>query len=222
VTLTMKSVTMSSNAVTRPGYHLGRTPANKGLTYPPEILTPHEAVALLRACSTVAPTGLRNGALIAVMYRGGLRLGEALALLSKDIDQERGMLSVLHGKGDRHRVVGLDPGAMAIVGRWADRRMVLGLNGRAPFFCTLDGAPLKPSYVRTLLPRLASRAGIEKRVHPHGLRHTHAFELMIEGVPVSVIQKQLGHASLATTDRYLRHVAPTDVIVAMQERTWSV
>ena len=81
---------------------------------------------------------------------------------------------------------------------------------------------MKGSYVRTLLPRLADKAGIEKRVHPHGLRHTHAFELMMEGVPVPIIQQQLGHASLATTDRYLRHIAPRDVVMAMQARDWTV
>ena len=81
---------------------------------------------------------------------------------------------------------------------------------------------MKPSYVRTMLNRLADRAGIEKRVHPHGLRHTHSFELMMEGVPVPVIRQQLGHASLATTDRYLRHLAPKDVVEVMQRREWTV
>lgn len=75
--------------------------------------------------------------------------------------------------------------------------------------------------MRTLLPRLAARAGVTKRVHPHGLRHTLAFELMMEGVPVPIIQRQLGHASLATTQRYLDHIAPKDVIEAMQARVWA-
>jgi integrase len=69
---------------------------------------------------------------------------------------------------------------------------------------------------------LARKAGIEKRVHPHGLRHTHAYELMMEGVPVPIIQQQLGHSSLATTDRYVGHLAPIDLIARMQEREWDV
>jgi integrase len=73
-----------------------------------------------------------------------------------------------------------------------------------------------------LLPRLAAKVGIDKRVHPHGLRHCLAYELMMEGVPVPIIQRQLGHASLATTDRYLRTIAPSDVIEAMQRRAWAV
>ena len=212
-----------SSPVTEKGYHQGRVPANKGCRLPPEILTESEARDLIRACSNRAPTGIRNRALISLMYRGGLRISEALALRSKDIDSDRGTVAVLHGKGDTSRVVGLDPGALALVLRWADRRKALGLNdGHTPFICTLKGTNLKPSYVRSLLPRLAQRAGIIKRVHPHGLRHTHAFELMMEGTPVPIIQRQLGHASLATTDRYLRHIAPADVIAHMQARDWSV
>ncbi len=60
--------------------------------------------------------------------------------------------------------------------------------------------------MRALLPRLARKAGIEKRVHAHDLRHTHAFELACEGHPLHVIQAQLGHTSLATTDRYVQGV----------------
>jgi site-specific recombinase XerD len=110
---------------------------------------------------------------------------------------------------------------MAIIMRWVEARKQLGVDGRKPLFCTLQGKELKPSYVRTMLVRVAHKAGIEKRVHPHGLRHTHSYELMMEGVAVPVIRQQLGHASLATTDRYLRHIAPKDVIDVMQRRDWS-
>jgi site-specific recombinase XerD len=80
---------------------------------------------------------------------------------------------------------------------------------------------MSPSQVRTALPRLARRAGISKRVHPHGLRHTHAYELMMEGVPMAIIQRQLGHLSLATTNTYLAHIAPKEVIEAIGKREWS-
>ena len=207
--------------VTDVGHHAGRTAPNKGRTFPPEVLTEEEVRALIRACSSRAPTGIRNRALITVMYRGGLRLGETLALKPKDVDPDRGTITVLHGKGDRRRTVGVDPGAMAIIMRWVEVRKQLGVDGRKALFCTLQGSALKPSYVRTMLVRVAGKAGIDKRVHPLGLRHTHSYELMMEGVPVPVIQQQLGHASLATTDRYLRHIAPKDVIEVMQRREWS-
>ena len=70
-----------------------------------------------------------------------------------------------------------------------------------------------------MLQRLAAKAGIEKRVHPHGLRHAHAAELA-EGTSVRLIQQQLGHASLAITDRYLRSIAPEEAIAAVRARSW--
>src|SRR2546422_7618164 len=115
-----------------------------------------------------------------------------------------------------------DPGAFAVVERWLDKRAALGINGRAPLLCTLKGQPVASAYVRGLMPRLARRAGIEKRVHPHGLRHTHAAELAFEGAPMNLIQAQLGHSSLATTSRYLAHIAPAELVKAMQARTWSL
>lgn len=66
-----------------------------------------------------------------------------------------------------------------------------------------------------------ARAGVERRVHAHGLRHTHAAELAREGVAVNVIRDALGHTSLAVTDRYLRDVAPQHVIDTMRARTWA-
>jgi site-specific recombinase XerD len=208
--------------VTRPGYHAGRTPGNKGRTYPAEVLTPGEVRRLLARCSQTSATGTRYRALITVMYRAGLRCSEALALHLKDVDLRVGSITVLHGKGDRRRTVGIDPGAARIVAVWLEYRSRLDLPGDAPLFCTLRGRPIPPSQIRTLLPRLARRAGITKRVHPHGLRHTHAFELMMEGVPMPVIQAQLGHASLATTDTYLSHIAPKQVIETIRERQWDL
>ena len=86
----------------------------------------------------------------------------------------------------------------------------------------LDGHPLQASYVRALLPRLERKVGIEKRVHPHGLRHTCAAALVIEGAPVPLIQQQLGHASLHTTTVYLRHIAPVELVEKMRTRNWTL
>ena len=176
-------------------------PANKGKKLPPEPLTPDEVRSLINACSSRAPTGIRNRALLVVLYRGGLRISEALGLAPKDLDRDAGTIRVLRGKGKTNRLVGLDPGAWAIVQLWLERRTQLHVPKRAPVFCTLSGEPMKTPYVRALLPRLARRAGIQKRCHPHGLRHSFAFELANEAVPVHLIQQQLGHASLLTTDK---------------------
>jgi site-specific recombinase XerD len=156
------------------------------------------------------------------MYRAGLRVSEALELMPKDLDINDGWLRVLHGKGDHSRLVGLDTGALAVLQVWLDRRAALGLNGRQPIFCTLKGKPLKTGYVRTLLPRLARKAGIERRVHPHALRHSFSFELAGEGVPMHQIQAQLGHSCLSTTSRYISHLNPTAVVATMRAREWNL
>jgi site-specific recombinase XerD len=192
----------------------------KGRTFPPEIYSREEMKQLITACSHRAPTGIRNRALIVIGYRAGLRITEALALRPKDVDTKNGVVRILKGKGKKARTVGLDPGACAIVDRWLDLRQQLGFNGRQHLLCTLKGEQLKPSYVRTLMPRLGQKAGIDKRVHFHGLRHTFAWELSEEGIPVAKIQKLLGHANLAITGQYLAHIAPHDLIDSIRQREW--
>ena len=197
-------------------------PSNKGQKYPAEVLTDDEVRRLIQVCSTRAPTGVRNRALIVMIYRGGLRIAEALALLPKDVNPDAGTVRILRGKGRKARTIGLDPGAMAVIQRWLDVRAKLGIKRRAPLFCTLKGKPILSAYIRSMLPRIARKGGLEKRVHAHGLRHTHAAQLASEGVPVNVIQRQLGHSNAATTSRYLDHIAPKEVIETMQQRTWSL
>ncbi len=187
---------------------------------PPEVLDDNEVRALMAACSPVAPSGLRNRALIAILYRGGLRVSEALSLRPKDVDRATGALRVLFGKGGRARTAGLDPGALAVLRRWMDARRQWSVNGVHPIFCTRSGRPTTTAYIRRLLPRLGRKAGIEKRVHAHGLRHTHAAQLRAEGVDIGIISKQLGHRSIATTARYLDHIAPVAVVEAIRAREW--
>lgn len=185
-----------------------------------EVLTPAEVVALIKECSTRYPTGRRNRALLTLLYRSGIRINEALDLMPKDLDLHAGTIVVLHGKGDRRRVLGLDQAAQAAMRSWERTRSTLGLGKKAPLFCTMKGSRIDSSYIRQLLPRLAKKAGIEKRVHAHGLRHTLAAEMAQEGVPMHVLQQVLGHTSLRTTSRYVDHLLPTEVIAAMQRRDW--
>ena len=83
------------------------------------------------------------------------------------------------------------------------------------------GDSLSCDYVRVMLKRLAAGAGIDKRVHAHGLRRTHAAQLRAEGVDIAIISRQLGHASITTTARYLDHLAPRAVIEAIRGRSWT-
>lgn len=212
---------MPSDKPGPPPPEFGSTPANKGKRYPAEILTPDEFRRILAEIPTHTWLGRRNRALIVVMYRAGLRHSEALWLRPHHIDLDTGVIQVLHGKGDKRRTVGIDSGACAVIAEWIEVRKNKAIPPGAPLFPSGTGRLLARSYLRTVLPKLAARAGVDKRVHPHGLRHTHAYELMMEGVEMPIIQRQLGHTSLATTDRYLNHIAPRQVIEAMAKREWS-
>ena len=197
-------------------------PANKGRKLPPELLTPEDVRALLGACSAKAPTGVRNRALVVTLYRAGLRLDEALTLLPADVDTAAGVIHVGRRTGVHAREAGIDRGALGVVRLWLRARASLGLGAESPLFCTLSGGPIHPAYVRQLLPRLAEKAGIHKRVHAQGLRYSHAAELAAEGMPAELIQAQLGHESLASTDRYLRRMSHEERLNAVQRREWRV
>jgi integrase/recombinase XerD len=212
---------MNAKATSRE-YPVAWAPSNKGKRYPPEVLTRTEVRSLLDACAASPDTELRNRALLTVMYRTGLRCTEALSLTPKDIDFASMSIRVLFGKGGQARTVGVDPGALAIVQCWVDERSRRGFTETQALFCTRSGKAILASYVRHFMTRLGKRAGISKRVHAHGLRHTHAYELLMEGISIPIIQRQLGHSSLATTDVYLSHIAPKQVIEAISNREWTI
>lgn len=224
--------------IVQPGYRKGQHPANYGLTFPVETLTRAEIERLLTFMGR-GPCGHRNRALVVLMWRAGLRISEALALLPKDIDRQAGTVTVLRGKGrkrvGKRRQVGIDSYALAMLERWLAARAELGLSnpGRAPVFCCVDirtrGKAMYSSYVRDMLKKRGEQAGIGggnvadgthwgKRVHPHAFRHTMAFEMLMEREPLGVIRDQLGHAHLATTLRYCDHLAPAVAIQAMHAR----
>lgn len=200
----------------------GDEPGNKGRRFPPEVLTTEEVGAIIAGCSATAPTGIRNRALLMLLYRSGLRVAEAVGdgrrgippLKLADVSLSAHTIRVLHGKGDRATTRGFHPSATDALARWMDTRKAMGIRG--PLFCTLDGGPLHAQYVRSMLHRLAAAASIEKRVHPHGLRHTFADELRRSGVDVVTISKLLGHSSVAVTARYLDHLTNHQAIAALE------
>lgn len=188
------------------------------MRYPIEVLTRREVQALLEACGKEKWTDRRNYALIMVLYRSGLRLAEALALRPCDVELERGSIRVLNGKGGRARTVGIDPLGAQVLRVWIDEHQTLGNSHGDRLFMTASGRVLTQGYLRRKLPELGVQAKIHKRVHAHGLRHTHAAELRAEGIDIAVIKLQLGHNSLLTTIKYLDHLEPESVVVAIGER----
>jgi site-specific recombinase XerD len=204
--------------VTMPGYHAGRPPGNKGMRYPADPPTVDEIVAVMRHTPNDRH-GWRIRAMIVVLWRAGLRVQEALALAEHDLDQRRGSVLVRSGKGRRRREVGMDDWGWEQLRPWLAARTELPVG---PLFCVIDGRtcgrPWSAAAVRSELRRLAVRAGVRRRFAPHQLRHAHALELAREGVPLNIIQRQLGHANLGTTSIYLQGINPEEIITAVRTR----
>lgn len=206
--------------VTERGYRRGVEPANKGCTYPPEPLTAGEVLALMEACPARAPFGVRDRAVIALLWRSGLRISEALALRAQDLNREACTVTVRCGKGGKYRVSGMDPFGWEQLDRWLEMRAGYPAG---PVFCIVEGAtkgvrPMGAPYFRKALKRLAVEAGVVKRVHPHGFRHSHACDLAGEGVLLHLVSRQLGHSNLGTTATYLAGIAPVEVVNAVAAR----
>jgi site-specific recombinase XerD len=153
--------------------------------------------------------GWRLRAMIIVLWRAGLRVQEALALAENDLDPRRGSLLVRNGKGGRRREVGMDEWGWEQLPPWLSARAGLPVG---PLFCIIDGPtrgrPWSGAAVRSEFRRTAANAGVRRRFAPHQLRHAHALELAREGVPLNIIERQLGRANLGTTSIYLQAGTP--------------
>ncbi len=198
-------------------FHLGRAPGNKAMRYPADPPRVEEIVAVMRQAGS-GVHGDRARGLIVVLWRAGLRISEALHLHESDLEPCRGALLVREGKGGRRREVGMTTGAGSNCGPgWAG-----DLDAYRPLFRVIDGPtrgrPWAALAVRIQLRRLAAESGIRRRFAPHQLRHAHAVEMAREGVPLNVIQRQLGHANLRVTSIYLQGIDSAEIINAVHAR----
>lgn len=188
--------------------------ANKGRKFPPEIYTSEEIEKLLRAFPCTK-TGIRNRALVATYAYSALRCAEAIDLTPSDINLVECSVLVRSGKGEKRRLVGISAKAVPFIEDWLQCR-----PSSKHLFCTRGGTRLAESYVRWMLKRAAERAGIEHRMHVHGLRHTAIVHAVEAGLSIRLAQRQLGHSSLNTTDVYLNHLKPMAVIEGMRGLEW--
>ena len=189
----------------------------------PQPLSRDDAKALLAACSNTT-AGIRDRAVFATLYRGGTRISATLQIRPSDIDWERRLVTIHTDKGGKGRTIALDAAVLDILKVWAERRKSLGINGHHPFFCAVNkqamGNHLDSSHYRHKIKNLGKKAGIERRCHLHGLRHTAASELLEEGFDLATIAGQLGHAHMSTTSRYLHQLRPDLMNEKLKERTW--
>ena len=189
---------------TMPGYHRGRPPRNKGEQHPADPPTVEEIVAVMSAVGDRSD-GHRLRALVVLLWRAGLRISEALALQESDLGRARGAVLVRRGKGGTRREVGMDRWAWDQLDPWLEirRELPIGALLRVIHGPTA-GRRWEASAARKQLHHAARAAGVRRRFAPHQLRHAHAVEMAHEGVPVVLIQRQLGHANLGITSIYLQ------------------
>lgn len=172
----------------------------------PRLLRSDEAVALIEAVEPEGPLGLRDRAMLEVLYGGGLRVTELVGLPLSGLDLRAGMLRVM-GKGSRERIVPLGEPAAQAIAQWLDlgRPQLARASGPScdAVFLSRRGSAMTRQNFFTRLRGIARRAGIdEARVSPHVLRHAFATDLLEGGADLRAVQTMLGHADLSTTQIY--------------------
>ncbi len=169
----------------------------------PDTLNEAEVDRLLAIELPATPRGLRDRALLEVLYASGLRASEIMGLRLESFLREEGLLRVL-GKGDKERVVPVGGSAVAALDAWLARgrpKLVKPRTG-GELFLGEHGRRLTTARLWQIVQEMAKLAGIEKRIWPHLLRHSFATHLLGRGADLRAIQEMLGHASLGTTQVY--------------------
>lgn len=177
----------------------------------PAVLTPAEQNLLLAVPNKKVATGLRNYAMLKLFLNLGLRVSEAIDLKVDDIDWQSGKLTVVQGKGGRDRVLWLADEDLELLSSWLAKRPAAG----SYLFTTREGGRISDRYVRKFVKNYARKKKIGKDVHPHALRHTFATDLLRKTGNIRMVQKALGHASLATTMLYT-HVFDQELEAALK------
>lgn len=173
----------------------------------PKSLTESEVEALLQAPDATRFLGLRDRAMLELLYASGLRVSELIALLVSQLNLRQGVLRVV-GKGDKERLVPLGEEAADWLVRYLEQTRPVLLRGRMSdaLFVTQRGTSMTRQAFWYLIKRYARRAGITASLSPHGLRHSFATHLLNHGADLRVLQMLLGHSNLSTTQIYT-HVA---------------
>ena len=169
----------------------------------PTVLSTAQIDRLLAAPDTTRIAGLRDRAILELLYGCGLRVSELTALDPPDLDPRSATLRV-RGKGDKERMVPVGKPALRAVEdyRRTARPELLGKRPCAALFLNARGGRLSRVSVWSLIKSAARGAGLGKEITPHSLRHTYATHLLEGGADLRVVQELLGHASITTTEIY--------------------
>lgn len=179
----------------------------------PGALNIDERELLLDQPSRRYPTSIRNRVMMATMLKAGLRCNELVTLKPGDVDLKARTIRVI-GKGNKQRVIPISGTLLPELREWRTLR-----KPGATFFNTLKGTTVHASYVRRMVKRYALKAGIERDVHPHLLRHTCASSWLNDEPRMSIkeVQFLMGHSRLSTTEKYL-HANPVEIQGKLDQR----
>jgi integrase/recombinase XerC len=194
----------TGRATSDPGAQLGQPKAHRSL---PPALDVAEAKALLEAAAAAADdgsaVGVRDVAILELLYATGIRVGELCGLDVDDVDRRRRVVRVF-GKGRKERTVPYGLPADTALGRWLEsaRPTLLAPGAGAALFLGVRGGRIDQRAVRSMVHRRLADVPGAPDLGPHGLRHTAATHLLEGGADLRTVQELLGHASLATTQIY--------------------
>lgn len=172
----------------------------------PKALLPTHAVEATNNILNLSPEnwiGLRNTAILLLMYGAGLRIGEVLSLKVSDIPKSSDEMLKIKGKGNKERLVPILPEILTSINNYF-KACPYDLSGEKEIFRGLRGKPLNPDVFRSALKTLANTLGLPNYTSPHAFRHSFATHLLNNGGDLRTIQELLGHKSLTTTQRYTK------------------
>ncbi|TNE87800.1 MAG: site-specific tyrosine recombinase XerD [Deltaproteobacteria bacterium] len=169
----------------------------------PRVLSATQVEALLEAPDRSEPLGLRDAAMIEILYASGLRVSELVTVPLQSFDLRTG-IAIIRGKGDKERLVPVGDRALTLLREYMrDARPLLDPRGRArAMFVSQRGTAMTRQNFWQRLKRHAQTAGIKGKVSPHVLRHSFATHLLEHGADLRALQAMLGHADISTTQIY--------------------
>jgi len=168
----------------------------------PTCLTLEEVDALLNIPDLNKDGGIRDKAMLEVMYSTGLRVSELLSLQKKNIDVINGIIQV-KGKGGKERKVPISEFAIEYLKKYVEEVRTKNKNKNSPYlFLNKSGDPISRIYFFKQIKKYALKAGIDKSISPHTLRHCFATHMLENGAELRAVQEMLGHTNLATTQIY--------------------
>ena len=169
--------------------------------YLPEVLSVDEVMSILESVPLNTPTGVRDRAILEVLYGCGLRVSEACGFMLSCVDSERGFVRIV-GKGDKERLVPIGQPALEALSNWLDVRPDPYPGYEDYAFLNRFGKSLSRVSVFNMVKRRAMEAGVSKSISPHTFRHTFATHLVENGADLRIVQEMLGHESVLTTEIY--------------------